>query len=167
MAQSSSFFRHLQCWSRQISIKIILSICMLHVLSFPLLTTWPWSVRIVLLVIDICFHLLKLQVLVSTSWFIQIHLVIMMITIFWYWAVLHAIAVNAEDAILSWLCLFDTGMVVAAASFSHCIRALQAGWRWKVLLSGSYLRFRNLVFHHYEICLLGTHISIIRLLLFP
>ena len=147
MAQSSSFFRHLQRWPRQISIKIILSICMLHVLSFPLLTAWPWSVRIVLLVIDICFHLLKLQVLVSTSW---------SITIFWYWAVLHAIAVNAEDAILSWLCLFDTGMVVAAASFSHCIRALQAGWRWKVLLSGSYLRFRNLVFHHYEICLLGT-----------
>ena len=146
MAQSSSFFRHLQCWSRQISIKIILSLCM-HGLSFPLLTTWPRSVRVVSSVIDICFHLLKLQVLVSTSW---------SITIFWYWAVLHAIAVNAEDAILSWLCLFDTGMVVAAASFYHCIRALQAGWRWKVLLSGSYLRFRNLVFHHYEICLLGT-----------
>ena len=82
---------------------------------------------------------------------------------------MHAIAVNAEDAILSWLCLFDTGMVVAAASFSHCIRALQAGRRWKVLLSGSYLRFRNLVFHHYEICLLGTfeHFYTLLLLLFP
>jgi hypothetical protein len=61
-------------------------------------------------------------------------------TIFGYGTTLHTIAVNAEDAILSFLWLFNTGVVVASVSFSYCIRALQAGRRWKVLLSGSYLK---------------------------
>ena len=47
---------------------------------------------------------------------------------------LHAIAVDAEDAALSLLGLFNAGIVVASVFLSCNIWALWAGRSWEILL---------------------------------